>query len=48
MKIIALTGDSSVGKTTTLNIVYDTLLNNGGVSTNKQRLGGDPLAMYII
>jgi hypothetical protein len=40
MKIIALTGDSNVGKTTTLNIVYNTILNNGGISTNKQRLGG--------
>ncbi|MDP4239772.1 MAG: hypothetical protein Q8904_09935 [Bacteroidota bacterium] len=42
MRIITLKGDSDKGKTTTLNIVYNTLLNNGGKSTNKQKLGGDP------
>lgn len=42
MRIITLRGDSNKGKTTTLNIVYNTLLNNGGISRNKQKLGGDP------
>jgi hypothetical protein len=42
MKIIVLQGMPNLGKTTTLNLVWDTLINNGGTSTNRQPLGGDP------
>ena len=42
MNIIALIGPSSCGKTTSLNIVYNILLSNGGISNNRQSLGGDP------
>ena len=42
MKIIVLQGIPNVGKTSTLNLVWDTLTNNGGTSTNRQLLGGDP------
>lgn len=42
MKVIVLTGDSSSGKTTTLNIVYNEVISLGGTSTNKQTLGGNP------
>ncbi len=42
MRIIALAGSDSCGKTTTLNIVYARILNNGGNSTNRQQLGADP------
>lgn len=31
MKVIMIEGESHVGKTTALNIVYDNLLNNGGI-----------------
>lgn len=41
MKIIVLTGPSSCGKTTTLNAVYDELVNKlGASSTPKQKEGG--------
>ncbi len=39
MKIIVLKGNSNIGKTTTLNIVYDNLINQGGLSTNRQTIG---------
>lgn len=43
MRIIALQGMPDIGKTSTLNLVYDMLvLNGGGVSTIRQPLGGDP------
>ncbi|HZY37343.1 MAG TPA: hypothetical protein VFE53_11875 [Mucilaginibacter sp.] len=42
MKIIALIGPSGCGKTTTLSIVYNRLLANGGVSNNRQQLGANP------
>ncbi len=42
MRIIALTGTSNCGKTTTLNMVYLNVLSLGGISTNKRPLGGDP------
>lgn len=42
MRIIALTGTSDCGKTTTLNLVYLNVLAHGGISTNKRPLGGDP------
>jgi energy-coupling factor transporter ATP-binding protein EcfA2 len=42
MKIIALTGRSSSGKTTILNLAYDMLIRDGAVSTNRQQLGGNP------
>lgn len=41
MKIIALRGGNSCGKTATLNLVYDNVINNGGVSTNKKQVGAD-------
>ena len=42
MKIIALVGPSCCGKTTTLNIVYQILLAQGAISTNRQQEGGNP------
>lgn len=43
MRIIVLQGIPNTGKTSTLNLVYDMLVpNGGGVSTNRQPLGGDP------
>lgn len=43
MRIIVLQGMPDTGKTSTLNLVYDMLVpNGGGVSTNRQPLGGDP------
>lgn len=42
MRIIALTGRSNCGKTTTLNMVYLEVLTHGGISTDKRTLGGDP------
>lgn len=41
MRIIALRGCNSCGKTSTLNLVYNNVLNNGGKSTNKRQVGGD-------
>jgi len=41
MRIIVLRGNDSCGKTTTLNIVYRMFLEQGGVSTNRQPLGGN-------
>jgi ABC-type dipeptide/oligopeptide/nickel transport system ATPase component len=40
MKIIALVGPSDCGKTETLNYVYNTILANGGLTSNKTQLGG--------
>lgn len=43
MRIIVLQGMPNTGKTSTLNLVYNMLVpNGGGVSTNRQALGGDP------
>lgn len=42
MKIIVLTANSSSGKSTTLNIAYNEIISLGGISTNKQPLGGNP------
>lgn len=43
MRIIVLQGLPNTGKTRTLNLVYNLLVpNGGGVSTNRQPLGGDP------
>lgn len=43
MRIIVLQGISNTGKTSTLNLVYNLLVpNGGGASTNRQPLGGDP------
>lgn len=42
MEIIVLEGLSNTGKTTTIGLLYQILLNNGGTPTNKQQLGGDP------
>lgn len=39
MKIIALKGENSCGKSTTLNLVYDELIKRGGVSTPKVVIG---------
>ncbi len=41
MKVIVLEGLPNKGKTSTLNLVYNILLQNGN-SNNKQPLGGDP------
>jgi len=43
MRIIALRGGGSCGKTATLNLVYDRLLlpTNSGISTGKKQVGGD-------
>lgn len=43
MRIIALRGDSNQGKTATLNLVYNRILDplNRGVSTCKKQEGGD-------
>lgn len=42
MNIIVLQGMPNTGKTGTINLVWDLLRNNGGVSTNRQPYGGDP------
>ncbi len=42
MKIICLQGSTNCGKTSTLNIVYTSLLKAGGLSTNKELLGANP------
>ena len=42
MKIIVLAGPNSCGKTSTLNIVYNLLFNDGGVPTNRKQLGANP------
>ena len=42
MRVIMLTGGNSCGKTTTLNMVYQMLLSNQGISTKRQPLGGNP------
>ncbi|TAE80967.1 MAG: hypothetical protein EAY81_10065 [Bacteroidetes bacterium] len=42
MKILALRGGSSCGKTATLNLVYDRLIALGGIASHKVKLGGDP------
>lgn len=39
MRIIVLQGTRNTGKTITLNIVYDIVLQNGGVSSNRQVIG---------
>jgi hypothetical protein len=42
MKIIALRGPYSCGKSTTLNLTYRELLNNGAKSKDKQPIGTNP------
>ncbi len=42
MRIIVLQGMPNNGKTTTINLVWNMLCTNGGVSTNRQPYGGDP------
>jgi hypothetical protein len=42
MEIIVLEGLPDTGKSTTIGLVHSLLLKNGGTSTNKQPLGGDP------
>lgn len=41
MELIILEGLSNTGKTTTIGLLHQMLLQNGGTSTNKQPLGGD-------
>lgn len=41
MRIIVLQGLSKQGKTSTLNIVHEIILNHGGVSINRRGYGGD-------
>jgi hypothetical protein len=42
MKILALRGPDSCGKTSTLNLVYTDLIDAGAISTNREQLGGNP------
>lgn len=42
MRIIALRGDNSCGKTTTITMVYDSVLAASGTSTAKKLEGGNP------
>ncbi|QBO59585.1 hypothetical protein [Chryseobacterium salivictor] len=42
MRIIILQGMPNRGKTSTLGLVWSVLTINGGISTNRQPLGGDP------
>jgi hypothetical protein len=42
MDILVLQGLPNKGKTTTIGLVYDLVINSGGVSTKRQTLGGDP------
>lgn len=42
MEIIVLEGLPHRGKTTTIGLLHLLLIKNGGNSTNKQSLGGDP------
>src|SRR3954466_6732641 len=42
MRILALIGPSNCGKTATLNIVYNIVVQQGGVSTMFQPQGGNP------
>ena len=42
MEIIVLEGLPNRGKTTTIGLLYQMLIKNGGISTNKQPLGWDP------
>lgn len=41
MRIIVLQGLSNQGKTSTINILYNMILDHGGVSTNRCTYGGD-------
>lgn len=41
MRILVLQGMPNKGKTETLNLVYDMLITNGGISNNRQQLGAD-------
>lgn len=42
MKIIALVGPGSCGKTRTINLVYDFLISQGAISSNKKQEGANP------
>ncbi len=41
MKILALRGGNSCGKTATLNLIYNRLIASGGISSHKVQVGGD-------
>ena len=41
MRIIALRGGDSCGKTATINLVHDRIILSGGVSTCKTKVGGN-------
>lgn len=41
MRIIALRGGRSCGKTTTINLVYNKIIALGGTSTGRGQVGGD-------
>lgn len=41
MRIIALRGGRSCGKTTTINLVYDKIISLGGIPTGRRQVGGD-------
>ncbi|MDP4266303.1 MAG: hypothetical protein Q8880_02570 [Bacteroidota bacterium] len=43
MDIIVLVGPGSCGKTTTINFVYNMLIDQGAISTNRQPEGTNPL-----
>ncbi len=49
MRIILLSGKPNTGKTTTLNIVYNDLVNQGGITIkNKLQLGKNPMDFKTI
>lgn len=48
MKIIALIGPSSCGKTSTLNLVYDKIIDKSTIVEPKKKLGGDNRDFSII
>jgi GTPase SAR1 family protein len=43
MKILALVGPGSCGKTTTINLVYKDLIDKGATSKNKKQEGGNKM-----
>lgn len=42
MDIIVLQGLPNSGKTETIGLAYDIVLNNGGISSNRTQVGNDP------
>lgn len=48
MKIVALIGPSSCGKTTTLNLVYEELISSATIASPRKKEGGDPNDFSVI